>query len=243
MTFNEKLIKLRKANAWSQEDLAEKIDVSRQSISKWELGDTTPDSDKIVALSNLFSVTTDYLLKEDIDDNPTTTVIMRSDPNKNITIGKNLKFLSTFFYAIGLLIAWTIWAAASDDFIYDSLYNEYTGPYNMGSVAILVGALIQCAGIACYYFSNKFHKSKLSLGQIFLNFLFLHYMPLSGIFSVCIFGAVAPYPYFPTLMTDRYDMALIISYIIHFVVVAIVGFVFYVKYKKQKKLQKEQKQE
>ena len=63
MTFKEKLIKLRKANALSQEELAEKIDVSRQSISKWELGDAIPDSDKIVALSNLFGVSTDYLLK------------------------------------------------------------------------------------------------------------------------------------------------------------------------------------
>ena len=59
MTFNEKLIKLRKANAMSQEELAEKIDVSRQAISRWELGDVTPDSDKIVALSKIFGVTTD----------------------------------------------------------------------------------------------------------------------------------------------------------------------------------------
>ncbi|MDE5756302.1 MAG: helix-turn-helix domain-containing protein [Clostridia bacterium] len=242
MTFNEKLIKLRKANAMSQEDLAEKIDVSRQSISKWELGDTTPDSDKIVALSNLFSVTTDYLLKEELD-NPTTTIIMRSDPNKNIIISKILKFLSTFSFAIGLLVAWTIWAAASDDFIYDRIYNDYTGPYNMGSVAILIGILIQCIGIACRFFANRLHKSKLSLGQIFLDFLFLHYMPLSGVFCACVFGASAPYPYFPILMNDSDDMTLLIGFLIHFVFVGIIGLIFYCKYKKQKKLQNAQKQD
>lgn len=63
MTFAEKLIELRKTKGWSQEELGEKLDVTRQTVSKWELGSTTPEMEKIVALSELFNITTDELIK------------------------------------------------------------------------------------------------------------------------------------------------------------------------------------
>ena len=62
MTFGEKLQALRKARGWSQEELASQIHVSRQALSKWESGGAVPDTENIIALSRLFSVTTDYLL-------------------------------------------------------------------------------------------------------------------------------------------------------------------------------------
>lgn len=62
MNFSEKLLTLRKSRNLTQEELAEKLDVSRQSVSKWESGQAMPESDKIVALSRIFDVTTDYLL-------------------------------------------------------------------------------------------------------------------------------------------------------------------------------------
>ncbi len=69
MDFSEKLLTLRKSRNLTQEQLAEQLDVSRQSVSKWEAGGAIPESDKIVALSNLFHVTTDYLLKpSEIDE-------------------------------------------------------------------------------------------------------------------------------------------------------------------------------
>ena len=69
MIFSEKLLTLRKAKGITQEQLAEKLDVSRQSISKWESGQSIPELEKIVALSTIFDVTTDYLLKSsEIDD-------------------------------------------------------------------------------------------------------------------------------------------------------------------------------
>ena len=67
MKFEEKLIKLRKENALSQEDLAEKLNVTRQTISKWELGQTKPDSQKIMELAKIFNVSTDDLLNEQED--------------------------------------------------------------------------------------------------------------------------------------------------------------------------------
>lgn len=63
MEISEKILKLRKANNLTQEDLAEKLNVSRQSVSKWESGQTIPELEKLVALSEVFRVTTDYLLK------------------------------------------------------------------------------------------------------------------------------------------------------------------------------------
>ena len=65
MEFAEKILTLRKSNDLTQEELAEKLNVSRQSVSKWESGQAVPELEKIVALSSVFNVTTDYLLKPD----------------------------------------------------------------------------------------------------------------------------------------------------------------------------------
>lgn len=68
MILADKIIRLRKKNGWSQEELAEKMQVSRQAVSKWEGAQTAPDLEKVLMLSNLFGVTTDYLLKDEIED-------------------------------------------------------------------------------------------------------------------------------------------------------------------------------
>lgn len=69
MNISEKILSLRKAHDLTQEQLAEKLDVSRQSISKWESGQAMPEVDKLTALSDVFHVTTDYLLKpSEIDE-------------------------------------------------------------------------------------------------------------------------------------------------------------------------------
>ncbi len=68
MIFADKLIYLRKKSGWSQEELAEQINVSRQSVSKWEGAQSIPDLEKIIKLSELFGVSTDYLLKDEIEN-------------------------------------------------------------------------------------------------------------------------------------------------------------------------------
>lgn len=67
MTFGEKLQRLRRRAGMSQEELAGQLGVSRQAISRWELEGVLPDAGKIVALSRIFSVSTDFLLKEELE--------------------------------------------------------------------------------------------------------------------------------------------------------------------------------
>ena len=67
MIFADKLIDLRKKNGWSQEELAEKLNVSRQAVSKWEGAQSVPDMGRIIQLSELFGVSTDYLLKDELE--------------------------------------------------------------------------------------------------------------------------------------------------------------------------------
>ncbi len=68
MILADKIVRLRKKNGWSQEELADKMNVSRQAVSKWESAQTIPDLGKILQLGTLFGVTTDYLLKDEIED-------------------------------------------------------------------------------------------------------------------------------------------------------------------------------
>ncbi|MBR1471291.1 MAG: helix-turn-helix transcriptional regulator [Lachnospiraceae bacterium] len=70
MMFSDKMVYLRRKSGCSQETLAEVLNVSRQTVSKWELGTSLPTTDMIVALSDFFHVSTDFLLRDDfqIDD-------------------------------------------------------------------------------------------------------------------------------------------------------------------------------
>ena len=68
MILADKIISLRKKAGWSQEELAEQLGVTRQSVSKWEGAQSVPDMDKVVQMSRLFGVTTDYLLKDELEE-------------------------------------------------------------------------------------------------------------------------------------------------------------------------------
>lgn len=92
MILADKITNLRKKNSWSQEELAEKMQVSRQAVSKWEGAQTVPDLEKILALSQLFGVTTDYLLKDEIEDEEFTDEPDRV-PVKRISLALANEFL------------------------------------------------------------------------------------------------------------------------------------------------------
>ncbi len=106
MDFSEKLLTLRKANNLTQEHLAEKLDVSRQSVSKWESGQATPELDKIVALSAIFDVTTDYLLKSsEIDDLSVKTDILEKQQQQMLVREQKQRQISgCILYAIAIYL-------------------------------------------------------------------------------------------------------------------------------------------
>uniref|UniRef100_UPI004055B29D helix-turn-helix domain-containing protein n=1 Tax=Agathobacter sp. TaxID=2021311 RepID=UPI004055B29D len=92
MILADKIIRLRKKNGWSQEELAEKMNVSRQAVSKWEGAQTIPDLEKILKLGELFGVTTDYLLKDEMENEDYTDGV--SDPGiRKITLVEANEYL------------------------------------------------------------------------------------------------------------------------------------------------------
>lgn len=105
MAFGEKLQSLRKQSGLSQEQLALQLGVSRQAVSKWELNDSLPDTEKIVQLSNLLHVTTDYLLKDGIsktNDKPSPVI------NKSKRCTRWLGIGCVLFSAISFFVVWTL---------------------------------------------------------------------------------------------------------------------------------------
>jgi transcriptional regulator with XRE-family HTH domain len=84
MKLSEKLYNLRRKQGLSQEALAERLDCSRQVISKWENGMTKPDAEMLQKYSELFCVSIDYLVKEDIEEITTVQPIEKNSENKKI---------------------------------------------------------------------------------------------------------------------------------------------------------------
>ena len=112
MTFGEKLQKLRQKAGMSQDALAERLDVSRQAVSRWERDETMPETDKVVALADLFGVTTDYLLRQGAEEEPQAAQPAAAAPHKDSgrDILERLGYLAkTKGYLLGwVLIGWGV---------------------------------------------------------------------------------------------------------------------------------------
>lgn len=128
MELSEKLLNLRKANDLTQEQLAEKINVSRQAVSKWESGQSVPELDKIVALCDLFNITTDHLLKPSELDLLTVKTQMLENQQKSleITIQKKEKKKTTILGCVAIyLVAFSVMMLLeqlswTNDFLWDT---------------------------------------------------------------------------------------------------------------------------
>ncbi len=143
MLLADKIIALRKQRGWSQEELAEQLGVSRQSISKWESMQMVPSLDKIVKLAEIFAVSTDFLLREEIEDPnlvkpvPAETV-QQGEPAHVVSLEEANAFLSLSqhcarrqAWGVGLLIA---------VFIFVSL-NSISPVFNFGIVVCVSWAV------------------------------------------------------------------------------------------------------
>lgn len=143
MLLADKIIALRKQKSWSQEELAEQLGVSRQSISKWESMQMVPSLDKIVKLAEVFAVSTDFLLREEIEDpNLVKPVpaesVQQGEPAHVVSMEEANAFLSLsrrrarrHAWGVGLLIA---------AFIFVSL-SSITPAFNLGIVVCVAWAI------------------------------------------------------------------------------------------------------
>lgn len=107
MTLPEKIVSLRKARGWSQEDFAEKLNISRQAISRWENGTALPDAQNILQISKLFEVTTDYLLNDDYESDRDIPAVKTATKETEVLIlkKKQLHLVSAICFTISVFCA------------------------------------------------------------------------------------------------------------------------------------------
>lgn len=132
--IGEKIQQLRKTHQLSQEQLAEKLLVSRQAISKWELGETVPETDKIVLISQLLSVSTDYLLKDEDVQNAKSKKENLSYDNRGVfkNLGPtSLVSIMTGVSVIGLLVS----------IIIENIFWYYSGVFLIGTIIQIMGLI------------------------------------------------------------------------------------------------------
>lgn len=216
MIFADKLILLRKRKGWSQEELADRLDVSRQSVSKWESAQALPELNKIVMLSNLFGVSTDYLLKDGTEE---TSVEHTGEALvKMVTLGEAQVYLSImdkarFMIATGafLCIISPIVLILLSCFSEQNMMNENT------AVAIGLSVLLVFVAIAVVLFIfaglsiNKYEyleKEMIELEHGVTSFVqekkeAYHHTFLSLLVTGIIFCVLSPLPLFLSIALDQ----------------------------------------
>ena len=205
MTFGEKLQALRKSRGMSQEQLAEKAAVSRQAVSKWELGESVPELDKVVLLSEVFGVSTDYLLKAESPAEPPEAPAR--GPDRQGILTQMLFVVSSAFLAIGLFAAFASWYANQADF------------------SIWQGMMVQVVGIVCY-FAGKLRQGRAPLGVKLLNWAIGLFMPVSMVVSWLLYQMFSPYPL---------DIGMgLVFLIVYLVLLAVAGFFLWRREKRKK---------
>lgn len=173
MKFGEKLQTLRKSRGMSQEQLAERLEVSRQSVSKWELEESVPELDKVIALSEVFGVTTDYLLKDAAEPQP--ALPAAREPCRK-TVGQVQYVCSAGLMAIGLFAAFAEW------------YEQQADP------AIWMGLTFQTAGVVWYFAGKLICRQEAPFFLKLLNWALGLFLPVSMAASFLLERQLCPYP-------------------------------------------------
>lgn len=155
MILANKILNLRKKMDWSQEELADKLKVSRQSISKWESALSIPDMNRIIQLSELFGVSVDYLVKDDRDETKD-SIVQTDKPNQMLSldeIDRYLKSNKSFGRFVGYSVALCILSPVILLFSI-ALIEKGSSTNDQRSLAIgvawMLGLLALAAGLAIY---------------------------------------------------------------------------------------------
>jgi len=197
MNIADRIQNLRKIKGISQEELADKMGVSRQTVSKWESEQSIPDINKVVIMSDFFEVTSDYLLKG-IETPP-------QESGKKWELNANIfTMIATAFNFVGLLVAIGLW---------------YESQEPLALVAGLILMVVGCVtfGIGMTYSTQQIEKAKRKF-WIF-NIWILIFMPLSVLYNVIFTGFNAPYP------VHAYSMMFPIFWLIYLAICLTVVFV------------------
>lgn len=170
MTLFEKIKLLRRRSGLTQEQLAERIGVTRQALSKWETGDAAPDTANVIQLARLFSVTTDSLLLDDLEPASSAPEPAAPPPSRALPIaGWCLCILSALgLLTLGILssvfpVHMSI-AAAGD--LYSEVANDgisaFLRYHNLIWLAVLLGLMLLAgaAVLVCHRFSRKRERSR-----------------------------------------------------------------------------------
>lgn len=127
MTFSQKLQNLRKQHAFSQEQLAEKLSVSRQAVSKWEVGEAVPETENIILLSKIFSVSTDYLLLDELEEPLALLPVQVTAAKKEEKIKKPALITGVIFTVVGSVCILVLWVLSTmiESFVPASVADEF----------------------------------------------------------------------------------------------------------------------
>ncbi len=197
MTLADRILEFRKIKGISQEELADKIGVSRQAVSKWESGQSIPDIDKIILLSDFFDVTTDLLLRG-IENNK------RDNSTENTYIFNSV---ATSLNFLGLLISIFIWNNTRAD---DAIL--------AGFIFMIIGTMIFTIGK--YQASNK--DKLLSQNKFWkINIWIIVFIPLSIIYNLLFSHFMAPYP----ILSSNTYMQFILFFIIYIFICSLVTYI------------------
>ena len=213
MTIADRIQELRKSKGISQEELADNIGVSRQAVSKWESNQSAPDIDKIIALSDFFEVTTDYILKG------INTINYKDKSEDTMQFSANIFYMTgTASNIIGLiagLVVWKIWQNA---------------------FAFLIGAIFMIYGFIAMFLAENIIKltcpkllskiRKYIYKYIMINNWFWIFAPVflltNGLFTLLNIITSTPI---------NIGLSNIIAVIIYIIICSAVSFIFRKKYK------------
>ena len=175
MTLADRIQHLRKAKGISQEELADQIGVSRQAVSKWESGQSSPDLEKVILLSEFFDVATDYLLKG-MEPLPKENPKSKDKPNANLfsIVGTALNFM-------GLIVAAMVWHE-----------EQVATATAIGLIFLVIGCMVYGIGMIL---SDDVTKPRAKQRFFFINIWTVTFIPLSVACNMLLgIGLIAPYP-------------------------------------------------
>lgn len=170
MHMADRIQKLRKEKGISQEELAQNLGVSRQAVSKWESGQSLPDLDKVIGMSDFLDVSTDYLLK---GTEPSETG--KKEAGAGVFVAA-----ATALDAIGLILSAAVW--------YET---QHTAALAAGLVFLVLGCMVFGIGLTGLPTSAK-EAAKRKFFSI--NIWPLSFIPLSLLYNILLSGTPAPYP-------------------------------------------------